>query len=147
MKPLLVAILVLAGVAQITPRTGASEKPAAPQRSPEPPPLRATPGFGIQVKDGVISVSPEVAQQMFAAGSIDFPSIAGNSCADRMFQMPGARAGDTLAASWPPTLDRDLLGMAFVGVADTVVVRLCNVAPKAVDPPSGPFAVRVVRGY
>lgn len=79
------------------------------------------------------------------SGTLDFPSIAAQTCSDLTITATGAAANNPVAPSWPVALEAGLAGTMFVSAADTVKVRLCNVTILAVDPASQTFAGRVIQ--
>lgn len=79
------------------------------------------------------------------SASLDFGTIAANTCAELTITATGAQANDPVVPSWPAGLEAGLVGLMHVTSADTVTVRLCNVTTGSVDPASHTFAGRVVR--
>ena len=87
---------------------------------------------------------------MYLTGSaaLDFPSIASGTCsADQSFTLLGAAANDAVAAGWPAALDAGLTGTMRVSAANTIAVRLCNLAASAVNPASATFRATIVRSF
>ncbi len=80
-----------------------------------------------------------------ASGSstLDFGSIDDGTVAELTFTVTGAAVNDSIAPSWPSTLDTGLVGMMFVSAADTVTVRLLNMSGAAVDVASSTFGATV----
>jgi hypothetical protein len=79
------------------------------------------------------------------SASLDFPSIAAQSCSELTITATGAATDNAVAPSWPAALESGLAGIMFVSAADTVKVRLCNVTASAVDPASRTYAGRVIK--
>jgi hypothetical protein len=79
------------------------------------------------------------------SASIDFASIAAQSCLNDTFTLTGAATGDGLAPAWPSALTSDLIGMMFVSATNTVTVRLCNPTAAAIDPASLTYGARLIR--
>lgn len=77
--------------------------------------------------------------------TLDFGSIAAQSCAELTINVTGAAANDPIAPSWPSALEAGLTGTMRVSAANTVTARLCNVTAGAIDPASQTFAGRVIR--
>jgi hypothetical protein len=79
------------------------------------------------------------------SATLDFGSIAAQTCAELTITATGAVANNSIAASWPAALEAGLTGMMFVSASDTVTVRLCNVTVSAIDPAGRTFAGRVIK--
>ena len=79
------------------------------------------------------------------SASLDFPSIAAQSCAELNITATGAATGNPIAPAWPTALEASLIGNMRVSAADTVTVRLCNVGASSVDPASQSFGGRIIK--
>jgi hypothetical protein len=82
-----------------------------------------------------------------ATAMLDYPSIGFSGCSELTFALPGAAAGDGVAAGWPSGLEAGLIGMMRVSAADTVAVRLCNLSGAALNPTSATFRATLVRNF
>ena len=111
------------------------------------------PGTGLAtVESGgrtMVSVdSALVPAYLSAATTLNFPPIAPGSCStDQTIALPGALAGDSVAAGWPGALEAGLVGMMRVSAADLVSARLCNLSGATLDPAAGTFRATVVRSF
>lgn len=79
------------------------------------------------------------------SSSLDFGSIAAQTCAELTITVTGATTNSPVAPAWPPALELGLAGLMRVSAADVVSVRLCNPTAAAIDPASQTFAGRVIR--
>ncbi len=79
------------------------------------------------------------------SATLDFPSIAAQTCSTLTITATGAAANNPVAPSWPTGLETGLAGMMHVTSANTVTVRLCNVTVAAIDPANQTFAGRVMQ--
>jgi len=91
--------------------------------------------------------SATVPTYLTATATLDFPSIAAESCSDLTLAVPGAATGDGIAAGWPAGLEAGLLGTMRVSAANTVAVRLCNFSGATLNPAGGTFRATVVRNF
>lgn len=81
------------------------------------------------------------------AATLAFGTLAGNSCtADLPLNVPGAAVGDALAPGWPASLPASVIGMMRVTAANTVAIRICNLAAPSANVASGSYRATVVRG-
>jgi hypothetical protein len=64
-----------------------------------------------------------------------------------MFSLPGASAGDSVAAGWPAGLESGLIGTMRISASNTVSVRVCNLSGAALDPAAATFRATVVRSF
>jgi hypothetical protein len=80
---------------------------------------------------------------LYAAATLDYPSIAAGASADLTIALPGAALGDTVALGLPAAPAAGLLFMAFVSAANTVTVRAMNITAAAVDAASASYAVSI----
>ena len=78
------------------------------------------------------------------SASLDFGSIAGQSCAENTVSASGASSGNPVAPAWPSTLEAGLSGVMFAS-SGTVTIRLCNATASAIDPAPQTFGGRVIR--
>ena len=110
-------------------------------------------GQGIMVVDAgaaatVAVDSAVVPTYVSGSATLNFPSIPTGSCtSDMVFSVPGAAPGDTVAPGWPSTLNSGLTGTMFVGAADAVYARLCNLSGVAIDPAPAVFKATIVRSF
>lgn len=79
------------------------------------------------------------------SASLDFGSIASQSCAELSVTVAGALVGSAVAPAWPASLESGLTGVMYASVADTLRVRLCNVTSASIDPSNQTFAGRVIK--
>jgi hypothetical protein len=91
--------------------------------------------------------SATVPTYLTATGTLDFPSLPSGTCSELTLALPGATAGDGVAAAWPTGLESGLLGMMRVSAANTIAVRLCNFSGATLNPASGMFRATVVRNF
>ena len=81
------------------------------------------------------------------SATLNFPTIATGACAaDQTITVAGANPGDAVAPGWP-SLPAGVFGIMLVSSANTVAVRLCNLAGLGVDPPSAAYRATIVRNY
>ncbi len=109
------------------------------------------PGLSIVSLNGTVTAGVDatsVPTYLTALATINFPSIANGLCAaEQTITVPGAAAGDSVAAGWPGGLEAGLIGNMRVSAANTVSVRLCNLSGSAVDPASALFRATIVRSF
>ncbi len=86
-----------------------------------------------------------VANRLTNTATIDFASIAAQTCINNTITVTGAVANDAVAVGAPTAIEAGLSISGYVSVADTVTVRLCNVTSGAVDPASATFRASVIR--
>jgi hypothetical protein len=84
-------------------------------------------------------------QALDFSGSLNFPSIAAQSCGELTITAAGAVSDSPVAPSWPASLEAGLSGIMYVSANDTVTVRLCNATSAAIDPANRTFAGRIIR--
>jgi len=116
--------------------------------TPDFPVATGTPPFTVASATEVTNLNTERWHGKRAvdfSATLDFSSIAGQSCATLNITATGAAADNPVAASWPVALEAGLAGIMHVTAADTVTVRLCNVTAGAIDPASQTFAGRVIK--
>jgi hypothetical protein len=78
--------------------------------------------------------------------SINFASIAAQTCGANTIVCTGGIASDPVIPRWPVSgLNTGLAGMMWVTAADTVTVRLCNVTTGAIDPGAMDFGASILR--
>jgi len=95
-----------------------------------------------------VAVDPTtVPTYLSATATLDFASIGFSGCSELTFALPGAVAGDAVAAGWPSALEAGLIGMMRVSAANTVAVRLCNLSGAALNPTSATFRATLVRSF
>lgn len=82
-----------------------------------------------------------------ASATIDFGTLASQTCSENTLPLTGATTGDAVAGGWPPTLDPQVSGMMLVSAADLVTVRLCNQSSSAVSLSPLSFRATVVRSF
>jgi hypothetical protein len=81
-----------------------------------------------------------VGARLSAAATLDFGSIGASSCAELPVPLAGARVGDEVMVGAPADVESGFVWSAYVGLNNTVTVRLCKVTAGTTDP-----AVRVWR--
>jgi hypothetical protein len=87
--------------------------------------------------------SSELTGSGSSSGTLDFGSIAAATCADLTQALAGAVINDTMACSFPSSLEANLDATCFVTATDVVTYRLCNPTAAAIDPANGKtFAAR-----
>ncbi len=91
--------------------------------------------------------SASVPTYLAASAVVDFGSIGAGSCGESTVTLPGASAGDSVAAGWPAGLESGLIGMMRVSAANTVALRLCNLSGTIVNPAAATFRATVVRSF
>jgi hypothetical protein len=91
--------------------------------------------------------SASVPTYLTAAAVLDFASLPPGTCGDSMFSLPGASAGDSVAAGWPAGLESGLIGIMRISASNTVSVRVCNLSGAALDPAAATFRATVVRSF
>jgi hypothetical protein len=91
--------------------------------------------------------SATVPTYLSVAAVIDFASIAAGTCAESTISLPGAIAGDSVAAGWPAAMESGLMGTMRISASNTVAVRVCNISGTAVDPAVATFRATVVRSF
>ena len=79
--------------------------------------------------------------------TLAFGTLGANSCgSDLTLAVPGAVVGDSVAPGWPAALPGSVLGNMRVSAANTVSVRLCNLAGSAATVASASYRATIVRG-
>ena len=78
---------------------------------------------------------------------LDFAGLAAGGCGEMTFGLPGAAAGDSIAAGWPAAMENGLIGTMRVSAAGTVAVRVCNLSGNGLDPAAGVYRATVVRSF
>ena len=79
------------------------------------------------------------------SASLDFSSVAPQTCAELSVTVAGALVGSAVAPAWPASLENGLTGVMYVSAADNLRVRLCNVTSASIDPSNQTFAGRVIK--
>jgi hypothetical protein len=93
-----------------------------------------------------LSVDGEVVPTTLTASEmVTIPSIAQGACANASLRLPGAVAGDAIAAGWPATMGAGTIGMMWAGSADTVSIRVCNLGTGASVPVTDFFRATTMR--
>lgn len=69
-----------------------------------------------------------------ATATLDFPSIAAQTCAELTITVTGAAVGSAVSVGPPAALEAGLSATGYVSATSTVTVRLCNVTTGAIDP-------------
>jgi len=80
-----------------------------------------------------------ITNHISATASLDFPVIGANSCESLTITVTGAADGNTVALGVPNALasaSSTLAFSGFVSAADTVTVRICQVAAQATSDPA-----------
>ena len=107
-----------------------------------------TAGTGISVVGSVVSVDTAVVPTFLAASSsIDFVSIAANSCAINTFAFTGAVVGDAVIGGWPAGMSTGIIPRILISTTNTVQIQLCNVTAGAIDPPVVVYGATIVRSF
>lgn len=83
-----------------------------------------------------------ITESVRASATIDFASIAAQTCVTNTITVTGAAANDETSCSIPAAIENGLSATCWVSSADTVSVRLCNVTTGAIDPASGTYSAR-----
>jgi hypothetical protein len=114
--------------------------------------LAVTAGAGIQVSGNTISVDagavPSFITESATLAGWGGGVIAAHSCAELSFPVPGAAAGDAIAAGWPAELAVGLTGTMYATASGAVVVRLCNVTSSSVPAPENrTFRATILRTF
>src|SRR5204863_9447958 len=91
--------------------------------------------------------SATVPTYLTASAVLDFTSISPGACSGSTMGMPGASAGDSVAAGWPAALESGLVGMMRISASNIVSVRVCNLSGATVDPAAAIFRATVVRSF
>jgi hypothetical protein len=79
------------------------------------------------------------------SASLDFGSVAAQSCSELTITVTGALVNSALAPSWPVSLETGLTGNMRVSASGLVAVRLCNITAAAIDPAAQTFAGRIIQ--
>lgn len=82
---------------------------------------------------------------LHASATLDFPSIAGGTCADLTVSVPGAAVNDPVVLGPPAAGPGDVTAIGFVSAADVVTIRLCNGTAAPINPPSATWRVAVLK--
>jgi hypothetical protein len=80
-----------------------------------------------------------------ATATLDFGSIAVQTCGELTIAVTGAAVGDAVALGPPPALEAGVAATGYVSAADVVTVRLCNASSGAIDPLSSTWRATVIR--
>lgn len=95
---------------------------------------------------GTLHLNARVAHpELFKSASLSFSSIADEHCDNQHMTIIGARVGDPVIPSWPPTLGQGLIGSAHVSAENIIEVRLCNFSGRTITVPAQVFRVSIVR--
>jgi hypothetical protein len=79
------------------------------------------------------------------SASLDFASIAAQSCGELTISVTSASVNSAVAPAWPASLETGLAGTMRVSTSGSVAVRLCNVTAAAIDPAAQTFGGRVIQ--
>jgi predicted RecA/RadA family phage recombinase len=82
---------------------------------------------------------------LYAAASLDFPSIAAVTTSTLTITVAGAVFGDPVVLSLPATVNAGIVFDARVTAADVVTVRATNITAAAIDPAAATFGVLVIK--
>ncbi len=108
-------------------------------------------GTGIVILESgtssTISVDSSVVPTYLTGSALlNFPSVPTGSCSsDENVTVPGANAGEGVAAGWP-ALPQGILGMMRVSSSGVVSVRLCNFSGAAATVSGLTYKATIVRG-
>jgi hypothetical protein len=111
------------------------------------------PGQGLMTVDNgsttTVAVDAAVVPTYLAgSATLDFPAVFNGACtADMSIPVSGAAPGESVAPGWPSTLPKGLFGMMFVGEANVVSVRLCNLSGMPLDAPPSVFTATILRSF
>lgn len=107
--------------------------------------LTATPNTAFEVvgtastTNLVVGGGTSISRHISTTASLDFPSIGANSCQSLTITATGAADGDTVSLGVPNALasaSSTLVFSGWVSAADTVTVRVCQVAGQATSDPA-----------
>jgi alpha-D-ribose 1-methylphosphonate 5-triphosphate diphosphatase PhnM len=79
-----------------------------------------------------------------ATATLDFASIAAQTCSGMTVTVTGATENDAVALGAPASIEAGLSWSGRVSAADTVTIRLCNVTASPIDPASADWSVVVI---
>lgn len=84
-----------------------------------------------------------IAAVLSNSATLDFGSIAAQTCAALTITVTGAATGDDVSLAPPAALENGLTATGIVTAAATVTVRLCNITSGAIDPASASWRATV----
>jgi len=70
------------------------------------------------------------------SATVAFGPVPDGACAAQTFTWTGVQTTDTVIPGWPSGLNPGLLANMYVGAADTVAIRLCNLSGYSITPGS-----------
>jgi len=79
-----------------------------------------------------------------ATATLDFPSIAAQTCEGMDITVTGAAVGKGVIVGAPAGIEAGLTWSGRVSATDTVRIRLCNISASPIDPASASWTVWVV---
>jgi hypothetical protein len=81
--------------------------------------------------------------KLTATATLDFPSIAAQTCSELTITVTGAAVGDEVRLGPPAAFEANLSATGIVTAADTVTVRVCNPSAGAINPASATWRATV----
>lgn len=93
---------------------------------------------------GVLGGLAGVSRTLSATATLDFPSIAANTCQELTITVTDAVVGDAVKLGAPAALEANLTFSGFVSAANTVTIRVCNPTVGAINPASATWRATVV---
>ena len=91
--------------------------------------------------------SATVPTYLSSTAVLDFASLLPSTCGELTFGLPGAAAGDSIAAGWPGGMEAGLIGTMRVSAAGIVAVRVCNLSASTLDAAAAIYRATVVRNF
>ena len=91
--------------------------------------------------------SATVPTYLTSTAVLDFASLSPLGCGELNFGLPGAVAGDSIAAGWPASMEAGLIGTMRVSTTGVVSVRLCNLSASTLDAGAASYRASVVRSF
>jgi hypothetical protein len=88
----------------------------------------------------------QVANEIFATATLDFPSTLTQTSSDLTITLTGAVDGDAVSLGVPnAAVNANSCYTAWVSAANTVTVRFNNYSSGAIDPASATFKVTIIK--
>ena len=116
----------------------------------------ASPSVGLQVFNTTDSSNylyrgtgagwQQIANEIFATGTLDFPNTNGQTSSDLTITLTGAVDGDAVVLGVPnAAVNANSCYTAWVSAANTVTVRFNNYSSGAINPASATFKVTIIK--
>lgn len=88
------------------------------------------------------SAGTAISESNRGTGTIDYASIAAQTCVENTITVTGAPIGAECSYSLPAAIDNGLSSTCYISATNTCTLRLCNVTSGAIDPASATYGCR-----